>query len=554
MQVTVRDPSEDFLKNEVKEFKPHKRQEDFLAIPDTVFEALYGGGAYGGKSILLTLMFIIRGFYKYRGAKGILFRREMTDLEKENIRLTQEYFPLTGGKYNENKKSWHWPEYGSYFDFGHIQHMKDIKSYDTLQYNLAIFEELTHFEEAMYLYIVGSRVRPSGSFHIAIARSGSNPGGVGQTFVYNRFVKHGEQGYKLIKDKKTHLRRMFIPALYQDNPFGMQYDPDYGNKLEILPEAEKRAKKYGDWHAFKGSVFTSFRPIRFPTEPENALHVIEPFDIPKHWPRIISIDWGKRAMTHCMWAAISPNRRLYIYREKWWKDLDVPFWASEIREINEEFNENITHTVLCGSAWQSRGSETVADQFQEYSKLSASSSENYSGSRIAGLQLVHDFLRWEKRPTLRSKEEFYDIQKSQNIYRLYGPEAQERYKQQFYDEVEEDNLPRLQIFNTCQMLIDTIPMAIYDETKIEDIAEFDGDDPIDNLRYLCKAAKRFLAGEIGNQELDERREQIITQFNETQDMTALYRQMERLEALMRHNVSQGIAISRRSRFSRGRHR
>jgi hypothetical protein len=46
----------------------------------------------------------------------------------------------------------------------------------------------------------------------------------------------------------------------------MEYDPQYLQKLEILPEAEKKAKKYGDWHAFEGSVFPEFRPIRYPGE------------------------------------------------------------------------------------------------------------------------------------------------------------------------------------------------------------------------------------------------------------------------------------------------
>jgi hypothetical protein len=58
---------------------------------------------------------------------------------------------------------------------------------------------------------------------------------------------------------------------------------------------------------------------------------------------------------------------------------------------------------------------------------------------------------------------------AQEIYRNYGPSALENYKRQFYDELEEENLPILQIFEGCKILTDTIPMAIYDEKKIEDI-------------------------------------------------------------------------------------
>ena len=551
--ISLADPGNEF----VREVKPNHRQEDFLSIPDSVFEALYGGSAYSGKSFLLTLFPIIRGFYKYRGFKGIILRRKFPDLERENIRLSKEYYPKTGAVYNEQKHVWEWREYGSYIDFGHIQHSSDVRMYDSSQYNYACFDELTSFSEDQYIYLVGSRVRPSSSFNIAIARSGTNPGGIGQTFVYNRFVKPCEEGYKLIRDGKTGLYRIFIPAFAQDNTQGMEYDPLYLQKLEMLPEAEKKAKKYGDWHAYKGSVFTTFRPMRFPGEPDNALHVIKSFQIPEWWPKILSIDWGKRAMCYAMWGAVSPDKRVYIYRERAWYGRDIPFWASEIREINNERNEQPVHTVLCGSAWQNRGSELIADEFQKYSDLVPSSSENTPGSRVAGLQLIHDMLRWEKKISLRAKDAFYDMAVAQEIYRNYGPAALENYKKQFYDEPEEDNLPTLQIFEECKILTETLPMCIYAEDKpgkpSEDIAEFDGDDPIDCLRYFCKASKKFIMGEISGLDLAARRQKAIDDLAASSDMTAFYRRMEMIEKQDKLTINDCIPISRRSRFARRIH-
>jgi hypothetical protein len=527
--IQVSDNAGDIYDDFTKHIKPHKRQEDFLRIPDSIFEALYGGAAYGGKSWILTMLPLFRGFYKYRGFKGIILRRKFPDLEREIIRLSKEWYPLTGGRYNEQKHSWEWPDYGSYMDFGHIQHSSDVSQYDSAQYNYAAFDELTHFDEYPYVYLMGSRVRPGNGFNIAIVRNGTNPGGIGQTFVFNRFVRPCEDGYKVIRDSKTGLTRIFIPARLEDNPFGLEFDPLYGNKLENLPEAEKKAKKYGDWHAFKGSVFTTFRPIRFPAEPDNALHVIEPFTIPEWWPRILSIDWGKRAMCYAMWGAISPDRRVFVYRERSWIGKDLAYWASEIREINNENNENITHTIICGSAWQDRGIETIADQFQRHSGLTPSSSENTPGSRITGLQLIHDFLRWEPKISLRSKGQFFDLDYAQKLYRLRGPQAYEAYKREFYDEPDEKNIPILQIFSTCQILVETIPMCIYDEKKTEDIAEFNGDDPIDCLRYFCKGIRRYLDGELGDLNYQVKVQNIIKSRDETGDMTKFYRQMEAAE-------------------------
>jgi hypothetical protein len=530
--LNTNEPGEELIK-----VIPHEVQKEFIQIPDSIYEGLYGGAAYGGKTFILVMIPLIRGWYKFRGWKGLLLRRELTDLEKEVVRLSKEYFIHTGGKYNETKHSWSWPEYGSYFDFSHIQHLKDVKAYDSAQYNYAAFDELTHFEEPMYRYFVGSRVRPGSNFNIAIVRNGTNPGGIGHTFVYNRFVRPCESGYKIIFDERTKTKRIFIPAKIQDNPYGMQYDPEYGNKLEILPEAEKKAKKYGDWHSFEGSVFTTFRPIKFPDEPANALHTCPHFEIPEWWPRILTVDWGKRALCHAMWSAISPEDRLYVYRERTWRGVDVPFWATEIGQVSEF--ENIVVFVLCGSGWQEHGNTTIARQVRDYSGMTPVSSENTPNSRVSTLQLVHDFMRWEQKP-YKEPTELYDHGRAQEIYRKFGEIALRRYTEQYKAYEAETNIPKLQILlkpgnnvdTVAPILVETIPICVYDENKKEDIKEFDGDDPIDNLRYTCKFAHRYMNGQIG-EELERRKvtQNIIEQYQTSHDTNKFYRQMEYVEAM-----------------------
>lgn len=513
----------------------HDRQEDFISIPDTVFEGLYGGAAYGGKSFLITLYPLLRGFYQKTGFKGIILRRKFPDLEREIIRLSREYYPATGATYNETKHVWTWP-WGAYMDFGHCQHENDIKSYDSAQYNYCAFDELTHFTQGMYTYMVGSRVRPSNDFNVAIVRNGTNPGGIGQTFVYNRFVKPCEDGYRIIIDKNTGLRRFYIPCLPQDNPYGMQYDPDYLQKLEILSEADKRAKKFGDWHAFEGSVFPEFRPWHFSGEPDNACHSCSYFDIPEWWPRILSIDWGKRAMCHALWSAIAPDNRVYIYRERAWKGVDIPYWATEVGELSAR--ENIIHFTLCQSGFQDRGSETIALQVERYSQMRPYSSENTPGSRVQGLNLIHDFLRWEEIKH-SPKEEKYDESYANEIYRKFGSVAKDRYLSQFSSKQQDKNIPRLQILcrnfdpakpavdSVAPILLETLPQCVYDEKRTEDIAEFDGDDPIDNLRYNLKTINQYCNGELG-EELERRKQiqEITERLAITKDYTSFYRDME----------------------------
>ncbi len=96
-------------------------------------------------------------------------------------------------------------------------------------------------------------------------------------------------------------------------------------------------------------------------------------------------------------------------------------------------------------------------------------------------------------------------------------------------------------------------MCIYDEKKIEDLAEFDGDDPIDDLRYFCKAAKRFIAGEIGGLDRAAKIQSVIEQRDNGGDMTAFYRQMEMIEKQNELTLNDCIPVSRRSRFGRRVH-
>lgn len=75
--------------------------------------------------------------------------------------------------------------------------------------------------------------------------------------------------------------------------------------LSALPENIRNAHRYGDWDALSGNYFPEF---------QTATHVCKPFPIPKEWVRYRSFDYGLDALA-CLWFAISPNGRVYMYRE-----------------------------------------------------------------------------------------------------------------------------------------------------------------------------------------------------------------------------------------------
>ena len=119
---------------EPRVWKPNSRQEDFLALPDSIFEALFGGAAGGGKSETLAMLPLARDFHSHPRFKGLLLRRTYPELEKELILRTQEPYKAAGGEYNDDKKRWKFPSQ-AVIQFGYAEYEKDVRRYDTTEYN-----------------------------------------------------------------------------------------------------------------------------------------------------------------------------------------------------------------------------------------------------------------------------------------------------------------------------------------------------------------------------------------------------------------------------------
>lgn len=519
-----------------KSWKPFPRQEEFLSLPDSIFEGLYGGAAGGGKSECLLLFPIARGFYKHPRFKGIIFRRTYPELEKEIILRSQEWYPATGAKYNDEKKRWTFPS-GAIMQFGHAEYEQDVRKYDTTEYNYMAFDELTSFTEFQYTYLTLSRCRSSSPELPSIVRSGTNPGNVGHAWVRRRFIESGPYG-SILLDPVTKTKRIFIQSLCTDNP---HIDPGYINRLGGLPEAERRAKRDGDWWFFAGQVFDDWREEPLSDEPPNAKHVIEPFPIPLYWPRLLSVDWGYQAMTIALWAAISPDLRTYVYREFSCKQQKIAQWASEIGKLNG--GEALVDAVICKSAYQTRGDEfTIAEQFEQHSGISIRPADN---DRIAGLILMRESIRWKQKIDRKIlPNDSYSQEYATEILRKFGTAAYHQYLESFQPSAEEKNLPCLQVFSNCVELRKCIPLCVYDDKRTDDIAEFNGDDPYDACRYLVVAADNY---KRPNPEADyqRKRAEVIYQRETSGDETRFYRQMEALERANVNNFTKPVRFGRR---------
>lgn len=520
----LKDPEGNFF------WKPSLKQEKFLSIPLSVKEAFYAGAVNAGKSDVLLMYPIVHGWHKHPQFKGIFFRRTMPELRNEIIPRAIDYFRHFGATYNKTEGIFTFPS-GALYYMAHCENEKDVHKYDSMQPNYAAFDELTSFTEWIYLYITIERVRVNEALKHElpmIVRSGSNPGNIGHPFVYKRFIKPSPQGYVILKGRGG-IKRVFIPATIDDNPYA---SVQYKAELDALPEAERRAKKYGDWTAYEGQVFDEFRDKQYPNEPANAVHIVSPFEIPAWWPRILAIDWGFAAMCSVGWGAISPDKRIYVYRHQFFYRQKIEEWAPQVRSFVEIEQPN--DAIICHSAEQHRGDpHSIIEQVQEALQIPIRLGEK---NRVAGKQLLHEYLRWQPAPISGKNALVYDEQFAMQTLRNFGQKEYEKYIMSFVPKAPETNLPKLQFFNIpdVKIICDTIKACVYEKSgtdgkKKEDVQEFDGDDPYDMLRMLLHAADQFFEQSEETAERLGKINEVVEGLRHTQDMTSYYRNMRALE-------------------------
>ncbi|MEG1972474.1 MAG: phage terminase large subunit, partial [Oscillospiraceae bacterium] len=261
-------------------------------------EVFFGGAAGGGKSfgqLLDALIFALR----YKKSRQLILRRTFPELNRSLIRTSYEIYPRKLCKYNGGAHSFRFSN-GSIIEFGHVQKEKDVYNYQSAEYDVIRFDELTHFTEEIYVYLL-SRIRGVNDYPKMVKSTG-NPGGVGHAWVKKRFIDASPADTVFCLGER---KGVYIPSKVTDNPFLLKSDPGYIKRLGALPDAQRKALLFGDWNIFDGQYFSEW---------QEGLHVIKPFAIPKPWKRYAALDFG-RDMLACLWGAVDSLGNLVIYRE-----------------------------------------------------------------------------------------------------------------------------------------------------------------------------------------------------------------------------------------------
>ena len=402
------------------------KQKQFMDA--TCDEVLFGGAAGGGKSYAQVIDALVYAV-KYPGSKQLILRRTYPELDKSIIRTTLALYPKEIYRYISSSHTGQFTN-GSVIDFGYCDSETDIYRYQSAEFDVIRFDELTHFTKDMYIYLI-SRLRGVNGFPKQM-KSTTNPGGIGHKWVKERFIDVGQAGVTQSFAGQT---RVFIPSLVSDNSFLMAKDKSYLKRLENLAEKDRKALLYGQWDIFEGQYFSEWN---------RDIHVIQPFEIPAHWKRYAAMDYGLD-MLAVYFIAVDDVGNAYVYNEIYKSDLIISAAASLIKSY---ITQPLQAFYAPPDLWNRRQD---------------------SGSSVATIFAQHGIL----------------LTKSVND-RQTGWYAVKEYLHTAVDERGEKSA-RLKIFSNCLNLIRTLPALVHDTKNVNDVSSVPHEytHGPDALRYFC---------------------------------------------------------------------
>lgn len=280
------------------------RQTEFLQNSADI--CIFGGAAGGGKSWALLLEPLRHvGNPAFRAC---VFRRNFPQIVQPGglWETSEEIYPLAGATGNRQKMTWTFPS-GATITFGHLNREADKFNWQGSELAFIGFDELTHFSEGQFLYLLSRNRSLSGVK--PYVRATCNPDAdswvlkwiqpwidkengypvddmAGKSFYYTYQQNNLQFKDRPFKDAKT---LCFIPARIYDNPKLLEADPDYLKNLLALDHVERMRLLDGNWmiRAEGGQIFN-----------RGLFNVVDPIDVPMGGISIRYWDLASTAVSH----------------------------------------------------------------------------------------------------------------------------------------------------------------------------------------------------------------------------------------------------------------
>lgn len=356
------------------------------------YECVFGGETGPGKTWALVIdalggsyktTMLGKAAYEVSEYRAALFRRKTTELNKL-IDEARKYYSAFGAVYVSRRQGDPGPSFtfpsGARIFMCHLENENNVHDHDGIEYQYVGFDELTHFSIRQYLYL-HSRLRSKVPNLFTRVRATAMPVGVHLQWVKKRFITGMEAmttcyfiaderpeenplGIQVSAQHPDGRSRMFVPGHLQENSFINQNE--YRANVKQLGKRYEKAMLEHDWDAFGGDFFKEF---------DRGKEVIKPFEIPKHWYLVGSIDVGFSSPFSFGLTAQSPEGEYFRVATYYYALKNPEQNAQGVKRFIEACkwtNGRMPDVIVAGvDAWAKRSQyavqatdKTVADVFQ----------------------------------------------------------------------------------------------------------------------------------------------------------------------------------------------
>ena len=261
-------------------------QEKFLA--STADIAIYGGAAGGGKSYALLLE-PLRHIHNPT-FRAVIFRRTSKQIRNEGglWYTSHQIYGQVGGVAKETDLLWRFPS-GATISFGYMEHEKNRFDWQGTEITYLGFDELTHFTEKQFFYLLSRNRSTSGI--APYVRATCNPDADSwiaslvnwwidpktgfaikhRSGALRWFVRDGDdfcwqsdqENLKNLMVDQIPKSLTFVAASIEDNKILLEKDKGYKSNLAALDQVERERLLHGNWKIRPaGGLF--FQPNWFP--------------------------------------------------------------------------------------------------------------------------------------------------------------------------------------------------------------------------------------------------------------------------------------------------
>jgi len=250
-------------------------QTNFLSSSHDV--VLYGGAAGSAKSYSLLLEALRH--VNNPDHKAVIFRRTSPMLRSAGSIYNEAkiLYNQLGATCNDTRMTFTFPS-GATIAFSHLQSEEHRLAHQGAQYSFIGFDELTHFTESQFSYLL-SRLRNQSINPYARATCNPDTGWVKNLVLpyldeatqfpieevcgrtkYLGFGGTDEDSSIEFKDDQDDLHPLsftFIPGKLSDNKILLKANPKYEQMLQSLPFVERQQLLFGDWNTSytSGNIF-----------------------------------------------------------------------------------------------------------------------------------------------------------------------------------------------------------------------------------------------------------------------------------------------------------